>query len=413
MKRGKIREHNLLGKHRRDAAHTSVARRKRRAANALARQAQRKGEEPQEVVFADDIVRWRASAAEIDLDPDKYVAFRLREAESERRRAEIEAHKLRDRELTAPPHDYVAGARAVADAAIATANVIHQAMPGEDYAFVRLLTVRMIYEVLAWDRGMRVAPIVFSLPELHQYTGPQVCLGKTALPDLVLPPLRGLPSDLTPVDFGAAHETLSVHGIVDGEIARTTKRTTVHFTPEKLAWQVAERTLEPLFACLDENGGRTLDLRICDPAVGAGAFLVVTARQLAQRAVFRGEETEWWTALRLAAIRCCHGVDVCRFAVHSAKLALTLECRADMLADTWLDDNIRVGDALVGLSGEQIGRFDWQHSAPQVELGGDRFAPEVDAAVAKAVRARQARMASLEELVRDNTGPAARESETR
>ena len=68
-------------------------------------------------------------------------------------------------------------------------------------------------------------------------------------------------------------------------------------------------TLEPLLATLgpEPRAEEILELKICDPAMGSGAFLVETCRQLAEQlggefhiASRPGEGTEAWIDLPAA-----------------------------------------------------------------------------------------------------------------
>ena len=92
-----------------------------------------------------------------------------------------------------------------------------------------------------------------------------------------------------------------------------------------------------------------LDLKICDPAMGSGAFLVETCRQLgdeltkawyAHDAVptdIPPDEDEVLYARRLVAQRCLYGVDKNDMAVDLAKLSLWLVTLAKDHAFTFLD----------------------------------------------------------------------------
>jgi len=157
------------------------------------------------------------------------------------------------------------------------------------------------------------------------------------------------------------------------------RRTSSHYTPRSLSAPIVRRTLEPLLAAIGEepSSERLLDLKICDPAMGSGAFLVEACRFLADQVVAA------WTregrlevvasahedvvnhARRLVAQRCLYGVDKNRFAVDLAKLSLWLETLARDLPFTFLDHALRWGDSLVGLDFEQIRGFHWRPEAQQ------------------------------------------------
>ncbi|PHR92497.1 MAG: SAM-dependent methyltransferase [Blastopirellula sp.] len=115
-----------------------------------------------------------------------------------------------------------------------------------------------------------------------------------------------------------------------------------------------------------------LDLKICDPAMGSGAFLVETCRQLAEELInawyahdavpanIPPDEDEVLYARRLIAQRCLYGVDKNDMAVDLAKLSLWLVTLAKDHAFTFLDHSLRHGDSLVGLTRRQIIGFHWE-----------------------------------------------------
>lgn len=158
------------------------------------------------------------------------------------------------------------------------------------------------------------------------------------------------------------------------------RRTSSHYTPRALTEPVVRKTLEPLLAAMgpEPSSARLLNLKICDPAMGSGAFLVAVVRALADQVVAAwtregdlariadAHEDVVMHARRLVAQRCVYGVDKNPFAVNLAKLSLWLVTLAKNLPFTFLDHALRCGDSLVGLSLDQITRFHWEHSA-QVE----------------------------------------------
>jgi hypothetical protein len=157
------------------------------------------------------------------------------------------------------------------------------------------------------------------------------------------------------------------------------RRSGSHYTPRKLTQGIVQRTLEPILKCLgaEPTPEQILSLKVCDPAMGSGAFLVETCRHLAEALVAawtRSGElsalTETWSdpllhARRLVAQRCLYGVDKNAAAVELAKLSLWLVTLSRELPFTFVDHALRHGDSLVGLSLEQISAFDW---APQAQL---------------------------------------------
>lgn len=154
-----------------------------------------------------------------------------------------------------------------------------------------------------------------------------------------------------------------------------------HYTPRSLTEPIVRTTLEPLLARLRESAPKVqcptpaaiLDLKVCDPAMGSGAFLVETCRQLADVLVeswhthggvptIPPDEDEVIYARRLIAQRCLYGVDKNPMAVDLAKVSLWLVTLAKDHAFTFLDHALRNGDSLVGLDRKQVDRLHWDTS---------------------------------------------------
>ncbi|MBK8696643.1 MAG: N-6 DNA methylase [Deltaproteobacteria bacterium] len=145
------------------------------------------------------------------------------------------------------------------------------------------------------------------------------------------------------------------------------RRSGSHYTPRSLTQPIVERTLAPVLAALGEHPTpeAILGLRVCDPAMGSGAFLVEACRQLASRLeaawqhhdampAIPPDEDPHLHARRRVAQRCLYGVDRNPLAVDLARLSLWLETFARDHAFTFVDHCLRHGDSLVGLSLEQI-----------------------------------------------------------
>src|SRR5439155_10672742 len=134
-----------------------------------------------------------------------------------------------------------------------------------------------------------------------------------------------------------------------------------------------------------------LDLKVCDPAMGSGAFLVEACRQLAEELVkawhahdclpiLPPDEDELLHARRLVAQRCLYGVDKNPLAVDLAKLSLWLATLAKDHPFTFLDHSLRCGDSLVGLTQEQIVAFHWKPGAQRV-LKEDKIKTRIERAI--------------------------------
>ena len=163
------------------------------------------------------------------------------------------------------------------------------------------------------------------------------------------------------------------------------RRSGTHYTPRSLTEPIVRRTLEPVFARLADSHGyvhssKILDIKVCDPAMGSGAFLVEACRQLSKRLIeswnhqytrpeIPPDQDAETLARRLVAGRCLYGVDRNPIAVDLAKLSLWLSTLSKDQPLTFVDHALRSGDSLLGLSNDQIARFHWISDAEPVQLG--------------------------------------------
>ena len=141
--------------------------------------------------------------------------------------------------------------------------------------------------------------------------------------------------------------------VFEGLMLRERRRSSgTYFTPRALLQEVVAETIA---AALEGRPGvAALDLRVLDPAVGSGAFLLEALAQLEVRAALErpGEDP---ARRRRAIVRdCLFGVDVDPMAVRLAELRLWLALVVEDDA-TWdavaplpnLDQNLRQGDSLL------------------------------------------------------------------
>lgn len=167
------------------------------------------------------------------------------------------------------------------------------------------------------------------------------------------------------------------------------RETGTHYTPKSLTEAIVAETLTPIAYVGPAQGvpraewalkspAELLDLKICDPAMGSGAFLVQACRWLADRLVEawaqaeaqgnkvsvdgrvvdadasieplpRDTEARTVIARRLIAERCLYGVDLNPLAVELAKLSIWLVTLAKGRPFGFLDHNLRSGDSLLGI----------------------------------------------------------------
>lgn len=205
-----------------------------------------------------------------------------------------------------------------------------------------------------------------------------------------------------------------------------------HYTPPTLTEPVVRRTLEhQVYVNVEGKPGllveprliktpqEILALKVCDPAMGSGAFLVQATRYLAERLVdawermateqpdsiltmpfatpSQGEASENLMpesreerivfARRYVAERCIYGVDMNRLAVEMAKLSLWLTTLSTDRPFTFVDHALKHGNSLVGLTPEQIRNFTWK---PVSNDFGPLFANQPDQEVEEAEKHREA-----------------------
>ncbi len=189
------------------------------------------------------------------------------------------------------------------------------------------------------------------------------------------------------------------------------RRTSSHYTPRSLSAPIVRRALEPLLKAMGDlpSSQRLLNLKICDPAMGSGAFLVEACRYLADQVVAawtregalattRKDDDIVMRARRLVAQRCLYGVDKNPWAVNLAKLSLWLVTLAREEPFTFLDHALKCGDSLVGLDLSQIRAFHWKPKE-QTELAERAF----EKALALGLQKRQ----QILQMALDLEGPAA------
>ena len=144
------------------------------------------------------------------------------------------------------------------------------------------------------------------------------------------------------------------------------KESGTFYTPQSLAEFVVRRTLTPLVS--GASSDRILALRVVDPAMGSGAFLVAACRFLAaayeHALVDEGRYAETDVDAdaksdirRLVAERCLAGVDVNPVAVQLARLSLWLTSLARGKPLGFLDHRLRAGNSLLGAAPDDLSRL--------------------------------------------------------
>ncbi len=161
--------------------------------------------------------------------------------------------------------------------------------------------------------------------------------------------------DLGVEQLGAVYER--VLGLPDR------KQSGTFYTPRALTEFVVRAALTPLTR--SASADQILNLRILDPSMGSGAFLVAACRHLAaayerallsENRIFEHEIDEPLQAdfRRLVAQRCLYGVDKNPTAVELARLSLWLATLSRGKPLSFFDHRLRAGDALVGATPENL-----------------------------------------------------------
>ena len=154
------------------------------------------------------------------------------------------------------------------------------------------------------------------------------------------------------------------------EFAGNTRKTSgSYYTPDTLVQRLLDSALDPVVAeaVRGKSGADAeraiLDLKVCDPAVGSGHFLVGAAHRLARhlarvRAHSAGESEPspllYQHALRDVIGRCLYGVDMNPMAAELCRVSLWLEALEPGKPLSFLDHHIRIGNSLLGTTPELV-----------------------------------------------------------
>lgn len=307
-----------------------------------------------------------------------------------------------------------------------------QAARGQD-ALIRYLRAETGRSLSALKKGLQAGADLETAPRLRA-----ACVNDDPLYARVLPYAGVLRKD----DYG---QPLVVPvGSVYVTAGRLRRATGTHYTPRLLTEPIVQHTLEPQVYEGPAEGRlrdrwrlRTapelLGLRVCDIAMGSGAFLVETCRYLSECVVQawgereanlqrrhageivlitpEGERTgdlhqsipadadeRLRLARRLVADRCLYGVDKNPLAVEMAKLSLWLVTMEKDKPFSFLDHALKCGDSLVGVDRRQL-QFWTLHPKPNAGSGYEPFGTEID--IEKVVARRREIAALPDRDVRD------------
>lgn len=127
------------------------------------------------------------------------------------------------------------------------------------------------------------------------------------------------------------------------------KETGSYYTPDPVVQHIVAETLDPLLSGREEE--EILDLKIVDPAMGSGHFLVAAVDRLAlaiATSTGAGDgDADLTTIKRRVVERCIWGVDVNPLAVELAKLSLWLDTASIDKPLSFLDHRLRAGNSVM------------------------------------------------------------------
>jgi hypothetical protein len=246
------------------------------------------------------------------------------------------------------------------------------------------------------------------------------CRGDVKLRDRLAPYVRLMRTD--PWGYPLVHPK----GAFVVVLGADRRETGTHYTPKSLTERIVEETLTPLVYDGPAKGAprakwklkapeQLLDLKVCDPAMGSGAFLVQACRFLSARLVEAwaieeqtgrvvdltgqvheprtsvesmppGVEARAENARRIVAERCLYGVDLNPLAVELAKLSLWLVTLSKGRPFGFLDHNLRRGDSLLGIT--RIEQLTELSITPTAQTQGRLFGRSVREAVDEALAIR-------------------------
>ena len=177
--------------------------------------------------------------------------------------------------------------------------------------------------------------------------------------------------DLDVEQLGAVYErvldyqpaTAAVSALVRTRDRRKSSGT--FYTPRAVTASLVRRTLGPLIS--ERSAEQILGLRILDPAMGSGAFLVAACRYLAgavedalvRDGVWHAADVTMADRIQLrrdVASRCLFGVDLNPMGVQLARLSLWLATLSAGRPLSFLDHHLVAGNSLIGATPQDVRR---------------------------------------------------------
>ena len=147
------------------------------------------------------------------------------------------------------------------------------------------------------------------------------------------------------------------------------KTTGSYYTPDSLVQCLLDSALDPVVEDrldgvkgVEDREAALLSIKVCDPAVGSGHFLIGAAHRLAQRLaeIRAGEEAlspeVQRRALRDVVSHCLYGVDINPLSAELCKVSLWMLGMEPGKPLGFLDHHIKCGNSLLGATPEAVAR---------------------------------------------------------
>jgi hypothetical protein len=156
-----------------------------------------------------------------------------------------------------------------------------------------------------------------------------------------------------------------------------------YFTPDALVDHLVRRALTPLLEACGDDATKVLALRVLDPAMGSGHFLVKAVDVMADHLTVRCDpidadaprdngpaERAYWK--RRVVESCLYGVDYNPMAVELARVSLWLHSAEYGRPLSFVDHHLKVGNSLVGATLDRLSAPGLRYKSTK---GGGRWVP--------------------------------------
>jgi hypothetical protein len=182
------------------------------------------------------------------------------------------------------------------------------------------------------------------------------------------------------------HLTIEEEKIAELPNPKDRKSSGSYYTPKYVVDHIVKNSIEPLIENIVKNNlekeiqiEKILSLKILDPAMGSGHFLIGAVEYVATRLceIEFGEvsELDYIERKRDVVRRCIYGVDINPLSVDLARLSLWLETLSSDKPLSFLSAHLKTGNSLIGTELQSI--FEKQTTLFESEKGRSAFKKNV------------------------------------